>query len=65
MYVQEEGRLAMEMEMSTLLATQGKNQKQAKQKGKGRIVPQGGIKKESKCFFFFFCKKKGHEEGLF
>ncbi|RVW82846.1 Retrovirus-related Pol polyprotein from transposon TNT 1-94 [Vitis vinifera] len=30
---------------------------EAKKKGKGKISPQGGIKKVNRCFF---CKKKGH-----
>ncbi|KAF7844933.1 Retrovirus-related Pol polyprotein from transposon TNT 1-94 [Senna tora] len=50
MCVQEEGRLLAEMGESAHLANQGK-------KGKGKAPIQGGIKKESKCFF---CKKKGH-----
>ena len=57
MCVQEEGRLMMEISESALMATQGKDENQAKKKRKGKIPPQGGIKKESKCFF---CKKKGH-----
>ena len=57
MCVQEEGRLSMEIGESALMAIEGKDQTQAKRKGKGKIPPQGGIKKESKCFF---CKKKGH-----
>ena len=57
MCVQEEGRVMMEMDESALMATQRKDENQAKKKGKGKIPPQGGIKKESKCFC---CKKKGH-----
>ena len=57
MCVQEEGRLMMEQGESAMLATHGKGKYQAKLKGKGKIPPQGGIKKDSKCFF---CKKKGH-----
>jgi len=52
-----EGRLSMEIGEGTLMAIEGKDQNQAKKKGKGKKPPQGGIKKESKCFF---CKKKGH-----
>ncbi|KAF7812098.1 Retrovirus-related Pol polyprotein from transposon TNT 1-94 [Senna tora] len=57
MCVQEEGRLLAEMGESAHLANQGKDKNQAKKKGKGKAPIQGGIKKESKCFF---CKKKGH-----
>ena len=57
MCVQEEGMLKMELGESTLTAMKGKDQNQAKKKGKGKIPPQGGIKKVNKCFF---CKKKGH-----
>ena len=39
------------------MATQERNKNQAKPKGKGKGPIQGGIKKESKCFFY---KKKGH-----
>ncbi|KAF7839880.1 Retrovirus-related Pol polyprotein from transposon TNT 1-94 [Senna tora] len=42
---------------SAHLANQEKDKNQAKKKGKGKAPIQGGIKKESKCFF---CKKKGH-----
>jgi hypothetical protein len=38
-----------------MLATYGKGKFQANQKGKGKIPPQAGIKKDSKCFFY---KKK-------
>jgi hypothetical protein len=57
MCVQEEGRLVMEQGESAMLAIRGKGKSQAYQKGKGKIPPQAGIKKDSKCFF---CKKKGH-----
>lgn len=57
MCVQEEARLTMEMGESTLMGTQRKDKNQAKRKGKGKIPPQGGIKKESKYFFY---KNKGH-----
>ncbi|KAF7839613.1 Retrovirus-related Pol polyprotein from transposon TNT 1-94 [Senna tora] len=57
MCVQEEGRLLAEMGESAHLANQGKDKNQAKKKGKGKAPIQGGIKKESKCFF---CKKKRH-----
>ena len=64
MCVQEEERLVMEQGESALLTTtRGKNKviktdkSQANQKGKGKIPPQGDIKKEVKCFF---CKKGGH-----
>ena len=39
------------------MATQERNKNQAKPKEKGEKPIQGGIKRESKCFF---CKKKGH-----
>ncbi|KAJ8645473.1 hypothetical protein MRB53_007221 [Persea americana] len=42
---------------SAMRATRGKGKSQANKKGKGKIPPQAGIKKDSKCFF---CKKKGH-----
>ena len=57
MCVQEEGRLKMELGESTLMAMEGKDQNQAKKKKKGKILPQGGIKKVNRCFF---CKKKRH-----
>ena len=57
MCVQEEARLAAEAGESAHMATQQRNKNQAKPKGKGKGPFQGGIKKESKCFF---CKKKGH-----
>ena len=60
MCVQKEERLMMEQgksSQSALLAMQGKNKNQAKQKGKGKIPTQADIEKESKCFFY---KKKGH-----
>jgi hypothetical protein len=57
MCVQEEGRLVIEQGESAMLATLSKGKSQANQKGKGKISPQDGIKKDSKCFF---CKKKGH-----
>ncbi|KAL6349885.1 hypothetical protein AAG906_001772 [Vitis piasezkii] len=57
MCVQEEGRLKMELGESALMAMEGKDQNQAKKKRKGKIPPQGGIKKVNRCFFY---KKKGH-----
>ena len=62
MCVQEEGRLLMEQEECVMLVTeakyhnQGRNQSknQANKKGKNKVPLQGGIKKESKCFF---CKR--------
>ena len=47
----------MEVGESVHLSTQGKSKNQAKKKGKEKMSPQGGIKKESKCYFY---KKKGH-----
>ena len=47
--------LAIEAKYQNQVRNQGKNQDD--KKGKNKIPPQGGIKKESKCFF---CKKKGH-----
>jgi len=47
----------MEKSVSLFVPTKRENMSQAKNKGKGKIPPQCGIKKESKCFF---CKKKGH-----
>ena len=41
------------------MTMEGKDHNQAKNKKKGKIPPQGGIKKANKCFF---CKKKGHME---
>ena len=57
MCVQEEGRLLMEVKESVHLSTQGKSKNQAKKEGMEKMSPQGGIKKESKCYF---CKKKRH-----
>ncbi|KAA8544505.1 hypothetical protein F0562_022455 [Nyssa sinensis] len=57
MCVQEEGGLVMEQGESVMLAMHGKDKSQANQKGEGKIPPQAGIKKDSKCFF---CKRKGH-----
>ena len=65
MCIEEKGRLLMEQGESSMLVTQEKyhnrgmnqSENQANKKGKSKIPPQGGIKKESKCFF---CKKKGH-----
>ncbi|XP_041006927.1 uncharacterized protein LOC121251676 [Juglans microcarpa x Juglans regia] len=57
MCVQEERRLMMEQGESAMLATHEKGKSQAKLKGKGKITPQCGIKKDSRCFF---CKNKGH-----
>ncbi|RVW79474.1 hypothetical protein CK203_050061 [Vitis vinifera] len=59
MCVQEKGRLKMELGKSALMKMEGKDHNQAKNKKKGKIPPQGGIKKANKCFF---CKKKGHME---
>ena len=47
----------MELGENALMTMEGKDQNQAKKKGKGKIPPQGGIKKVNKCFFY---KKKGH-----
>ncbi|RVW35362.1 hypothetical protein CK203_077084 [Vitis vinifera] len=47
----------MELGESALMAMEGKDHNQAKNKGKGKILPQGGIKKANRCFF---CKKNGH-----
>ena len=57
MCVQEEGRLIMELRESAFMATQGKNNNQARQKRKVKVPRQAEIKKESNCFFY---KKKGH-----
>ena len=57
MCVQKKGRLLMELGKSAFLKKQGKNEDWAKNKGKGKILAQADIKKESK---YFFCKKKGH-----
>ena len=57
MCFQEEGKLKMELGESALMAMEGKDHNQAKKKRKGKIPPQGGIKKVNRCFF---CKKKGH-----
>ena len=60
MCVQEEIRLMMDQEESTMLVTQKKGKKgksQVSQKGKHQIPPKADIKKDEKCFF---CKKKGH-----
>ncbi|XP_041027072.1 uncharacterized protein LOC121267292 [Juglans microcarpa x Juglans regia] len=57
MCVQEEGRLMIEQGESAMLATHRKDKTQANKKGKFKIPPQGGIKKDSRCFFY---KKKGH-----
>ena len=57
MCVQEKGRLKMKLGESALMVMEGKDHNQAKKKGKGKIPPQGGIKKANRCFF---CKKKGH-----
>ena len=43
--VQEKGRLLMELEDRTFLTNQGKNNDQAKNKGKGKIPNQADIKK--------------------
>ena len=55
----------MEQGESVMLVTEAKYQNrgrnrsknQANKKGKNKVPPQGGIKKESKCFFY---KRKGH-----
>ena len=60
MCVQEKGRLKMELGKSALMKMEGKDHNQAKNKKKGKIPPQGGIKKVNKCFF---CKKKGHKKN--
>nr|CAN77003.1 hypothetical protein VITISV_028505 [Vitis vinifera] len=52
-----EGMLKMELGENALMTMERKDQNQAKKKGKGKIPPQGGIKKVNRCFF---CKKKGH-----
>ena len=57
MYVQEEERLKMELGECVLMAMEGKDQNQAKKKGKGKISLQGGIKKVNRCFFY---KKNEH-----
>ena len=62
MCVQEERMLKMELGESALMATEEKDQNQAKKKGKGKILLQGGIKKANRCFFYK--KKRAHEEGL-
>ena len=41
----------MEMGESAFMAMQERDDNQAKRKGKGKILPLGGIKKECKCFF--------------
>ena len=45
MCVQEEGRLKMELGENALIAMEEKDQNHAKKKRKGKIQPQGGIKK--------------------
>ncbi|XP_068655801.1 uncharacterized protein [Aristolochia californica] len=55
MGVQEEGRLVMEQGESAIQAMHGKGIDETKLKGKGKIPPQAGIKKDSECFF---CKMK-------
>ena len=57
MCIHEEARLAAETGESAHMVTQERNKNQVKPKGKGKGPVQGGINKESKCFF---CKKKGH-----
>lgn len=57
MCVQEKGRLKMELGKSALMKMEGKDHNQAKNKKKGKIPPQGGIKKANRCFSY---KKKGH-----
>ncbi|RVW90815.1 hypothetical protein CK203_028600 [Vitis vinifera] len=47
----------MELGESAINAMEGKDHNQAKNKEKGKILPQGGIKKANRCFF---CKKNGH-----
>ena len=55
--VQDEGMLKMELGESALMTMERKDQNQAKKKGKGKIPPQGGIKKVNRCFFY---KKNEH-----
>jgi len=59
MCVQEEERLALEMNGYTLMTIVGKDMisNQAKEKGKAKIPPERGIKKKSKCSF---CNMNGH-----
>ncbi|KAL6321873.1 hypothetical protein AAG906_035577 [Vitis piasezkii] len=57
MCVQEEGRLKIELGENALIAMEEKDQNHAKKKRKGKIPPQGGIKKANRCFFY---KKKEH-----
>ena len=47
----------MKLGESASMPMERNDQNQAKKKGKGKIPPQGGIKKDNRCFFF---KKKGH-----
>ena len=61
MCVQEEKRLKMELGESALMATEGKDHNQAKKKGKGKMLSQGGIKKANSCFLY---KKKGHMKNM-
>ena len=61
MCVQEEGKLKMELGESELMATEGKDHNQAKKKGKGKMLSQGGIKKANSCFLY---KKKGHMKNM-
>ncbi|KAL6350414.1 hypothetical protein AAG906_004365 [Vitis piasezkii] len=56
-YNTHKDKLKMELSESALMAMKGKDHNQAKNKGKGKILPQGGIKKANR---YFFCKKKGH-----
>ena len=51
------GLISQLIGIKTLRLTHRKGKSQANQKGKGKIPPHVGIKKDSKCFF---CKKKGH-----
>ncbi|RVW78062.1 hypothetical protein CK203_059670 [Vitis vinifera] len=51
----------MELGESALMATEGKDHNQAKKKGKGKMLSQGGIKKANSCFLY---KKKGHMKNM-
>ncbi|KAL6335069.1 hypothetical protein AAG906_026449 [Vitis piasezkii] len=47
----------MELGESALMTMEEKDHNEAKNKKKGKMPPQGGIKKANRCFFY---KKKGH-----
>ena len=51
----ESAMLVTEVKYHNRGRNQGKNQ--ADKKGKNKVLPQGSIKRESKCLFY---KKKGH-----